>query len=310
MNSKADKIVKQESLAEKAPAPFLRWAGGKRKLVPVITSMFPKNFDGKTQRFHEPFVGGGSLMLALGDKSSNFYVPGKNLFINDSNPDLIDTYIAIRDTPDELIKELKKLANDLSKSAFEEIRSQLYSNSIKRAARFIYLNKTCFNGLWRVNSKGEFNVPWGQIKNPLICDEPNIRAISERLQKSTITNTTFSSAINAVKGGDIVYFDPPYIPLTKSASFASYAKEGFGIMDQYALSGSINGLTDLGALVLLSNSDTPETREIFSSLYLYQLDVTRSISANSSSRMKVKEILASNSRIPDSKLHPVLTRIQ
>lgn len=310
MNSKADKIVKQDSLTDKAPAPFLRWAGGKRKLVPVITSMFPKNFDGEKQRFHEPFVGGGSLMLALGDKNSNYYVPGKNLFINDSNPDLIDTYTAIRDTPAELIKELKKLSNDLSKSAFEEIRSQRHANAIKRAARFIYLNKTCFNGLWRVNSRGEFNVPWGQIKSPLICDEQNLNAVSARLQKSTITQTTFSSAINAVSSGDVVYFDPPYIPLTSSASFASYAKEGFGIMDQYALAGSISGLTDRGAWVLLSNSDTPETREIFGSLHLYQLDVTRSISAKSSSRMKVKEILASNSRIPESKLHPLLTRLQ
>ena len=249
-------------------------------------------------------------MLALGDKSSPFYVPGKNLFINDSNPDLIDTYIAIRDNTDELIRELKKLSNDLSRRAFEEVRAQRLTSPVKRAARFIYLNKTCFNGLWRVNSKGEFNVPWGQIKNPVICDERNLLSVSERLKKSTITHTTFSSAINSVGMDDVVYFDPPYIPITSSASFASYAKEGFGIMDQYALAGSIKGLTKNGASVLLSNSDTPETREIFSSLYLYQLDVRRSISANSSSRLKVKEILASNARIPDSKLHPLLTRIQ
>lgn len=310
MNSKADKKVKQESLLEIAPAPFLRWAGGKRKLVPVIASLFPKNFNGMENRFHEPFVGGGSLMLSLGDKTSALYVPGKNLFINDSNPDLIDTYTAIRDNTDELIRELRKLSHNLTKGAFEDIRAQRHSNSIKRAARFIYLNKTCFNGLWRVNSKGEFNVPWGQIKNPVICDEPNLRSIAQRLNRATITNSTFSSAINAVTAGDLVYFDPPYIPLTSSSSFASYAKEGFGIMDQYALAGSIEGLTERGAWVLLSNSDTPETRQIFSNMYLYQLDVRRSISANSSSRMKVKEILASNSRIPDSKLHTALTRLQ
>jgi len=309
VNSKADKYVAQESSIEIPPTPFLRWAGGKRKLVPVITSLFPKSFNGRENRFHEPFVGGGSLMLALGDKTSEHYVPGKNLFINDSNPDLIDTYISIRDNTDELIRELRKLSQDLTKGGFEEVRAQKHTNSIKRAARFIYLNKTCFNGLWRVNSKGEFNVPWGQIKNPVICNEPNLRSIASRLNRATITNTTFSSAINSVDVGDVVYFDPPYIPLTVSSSFASYAKEGFGIMDQYALAGSIEGLTDRGAWVLLSNSDTPETRKIFSNMYLYQLDVRRSISAKASSRMKVKEILASNFRISESKLHPLLTRL-
>lgn len=310
MKSTADRSVQQDSFLEKAPTPFLRWAGGKRKLVPVITSLLPKSFDGKQQRFHEPFVGGGSLMMALGDKSSTHYVPGKNLFINDSNPDLIDTYVAIRDKPDELIRQLKKLAGDLSKSAFESIRAQKPSDPVKRAARFIYLNKTCFNGLWRVNSRGDFNVPWGKIKNPVVCDEPNLRLISERLQSATITCTTFSSAINSVQFDDVVYFDPPYIPLTSSASFSNYAKEGFGIMDQYALAGSIRGLTDRGAWVLLSNSDTPETRQIFSDLHLYQLDVRRSISAKGTSRGLVKEILASNFRIAESKLHPSLIRIQ
>jgi len=142
-----------------------------------------------------------------------------------------------------------------------------------------------------------------------ICDEPNLRSVAERLKRSTITNTTFSSAINSVHFGDLVYFDPPYIPLTASASFASYAKEGFGIMDQYALSGAIDGLSNMGGWVILSNSDTPETREIFSGLNLYQLDVRRSISAKASSRMKVKEILATNFKIPDSKLNSLLTRV-
>jgi len=299
----------KEIITDKPPAPFLRWAGGKRKLVPIITSMFPRDFDGQINKFHEPFVGGGSLMLSLGDKSSKHYVPGKNLFINDSNPDLIDTYTAVRDNVDALIKELQKLSHDLTKSAFEEVRAQRHVNPVKRAARFIYLNKTCFNGLWRVNSRGEFNVPWGQIKNPVICDDKNLRAISKRLNQSTITHSTFSSVLNSVSPLDVVYFDPPYIPLTASSSFSGYAKEGFGILDQYALAGSIKGLTTRGAWVLLSNSDTPETREIFSDLYLYQLEVTRSISANASSRMKVKEILASNARIPDSTLHPLLTRV-
>ena len=232
------------------------------------------------------------------------------MFINDSNPDLIDTYLAIRDNTEELIRELKKLSHDLSQNAFEQIRSERHFLPVKRAARFIYLNKTCFNGIWRVNSNGDFNVPWGKLKNPLICDDDNLRSISERLKKSTITHTTFSSAINAVREQDVVYFDPPYIPLSSSASFSSYAKEGFGLMDHFALAGSINGLTSRGAWVILSNSDTPETREIFGdSMFLYHLDVTRSVSAKSESRIKVKEIIASNYKIQESSLPIKLKRI-
>ena len=286
------------------PAPFLRWAGGKRKLVPVIESIFPKNWSGETNKFFEPFVGGGSLMIALGNPESKHFTPGRNLIINDVNPDLINTYIAIRDDVETLIRRLNRFDGQVSKATYEKIRAMEPRSQIGIAARFIYLNKTCFNGLWRVNKEGKFNVPWGKIKNPKICDSENLRALSLRLQGSIISQNNFAHAVNEANKNDLIYFDPPYIPISTSSSFSKYAREGFGLVEQFALAGTIEGLTKKGSHVILSNSDTVETREIFGeNLYLYQFDVRRSISANSSSRVMVKEILATNFNVP-SRLLP------
>ena len=283
--------------------PFLRWAGGKRKLVPLITSLFPERFDGQVNRYFEPFVGGGSLMLALGHESVRVYTPGKNVFINDLNPDLIVTYRSIRDDVESLIQELSEIGEIKTKDQFERVKKWDPPNAISQAARFIYLNKTCFNGLWRVNSKGEFNVPWGKIKNPLICDIPNLRSISKRLATSTITHQPYINAVATAKKGDLVYLDPPYIPLSNSSSFSKYSKQDFGILDHYALSGVIGGLTERGAHVILSNSNTELSRQIFGpELHLYKLNVTRSISANSGSRTKVSELIATNFKLSKSKL--------
>ena len=280
------------------PTPFLRWAGGKRRLADLIVDSMPSVFDGLTNSFFEPFVGGGAVSFHLGNPELNSYVPGKNLFINDSNPDLIATYLTIRDEPEELLQLIEKLAIKKDKNEFEKIKAWKPSNVTEKAARFIYLNKTCFNGLWRVNSKGEFNVPWGKLKNPLIVNPTNLIACSERLKKATITNFNYSSALEKAKSGDVVYMDPPYLPLSPSSSFSKYAKNDFGILDHYALSGVIQGLTDRGVHVILSNSDTPLTREIFGEkLTLRQLSVQRSISASAESRVSVKEIIGVNFKI-------------
>ena len=277
------------------PAPFLRWAGGKRKLVETIISSFPKSFNSNQNNFFEPFVGGGALSLYLGNKNLEHYVPGKRLFINDVNPDLITTYQVIQQNPVELMNKLKKFAKELSREEFDHIRALRPTKPVEIAARFIYLNKTCFNGLWRVNGKGEFNVPWGKLKNPLIFSKANIELASERLQGATITNLGYASALTSAAKNDLVYLDPPYIPLNPTSSFSKYAKEDFGILDQYALAGVIDGLTARGVNVILSNSDTSLTRQIYGdSLTLHQLSVTRSISANSSSRMKVQEVIGVN----------------
>jgi DNA adenine methylase len=283
--------------ASTSPKPFLRWAGGKRKLVPEILKSFPLAFDGMVNRFYEPFVGGGSLMLSLGDPTSNFYVPGNKLHINDVNPDLISVYVTLRDNPVQLINALRKLEDRVNKSDYEKMRSSKPKTELQTAVRFIYLNKTCFNGLWRVNSKGEFNVPWGKIKKPALLDAENFLKVSERLQKAKITNQDFTKAIKTARAGDLVYFDPPYIPLTQTASFSAYAKDGFGLKDQENLAQTIKELTEIGVYVILSNSDTPLTRKIYGkSLNFKTIQVRRSISANSNGRIKVTEIIGSNER--------------
>jgi DNA adenine methylase len=297
-NQRVQNVKKPSSPSQQpivGPTPFLRWAGGKRRLAETIVSSFPKSFNSTQNCFFEPFVGGGALSLYLGNKGLDQYVPGKKLFINDLNPDLITTYKVIQQDPEKLMKKLKSLAKDLSHEEFLRIRALRPTKPVEVAARFIYLNKTCFNGLWRVNSKGEFNVPWAKLKSPLIYSKPNLEMVSERLQGATITNIGYASALSAAAKDDLVYFDPPYIPLNSTSSFSKYAKEDFGNLDQYALAGVIDGLTARGVHVILSNSDTSLTRKIFGdSLTLHQMSVTRSISANSSSRMKVQELIGVN----------------
>lgn len=286
------------------PQPFLRWAGGKRKLVDSLISSFPTSFVRSKHSFYEPFVGGGALMLALGDKERPEYVPGNRLYINDSNPDLIATYLSIRDDLDSLCEQLEILSRYTSKTAFTRVKANRPQDNVSRAARFIYLNKTCFNGLWRVNSKGEFNVPWGKLKTPKIFDPDNLRAVHIRLQGAKISCNSFQTALETTQKGDLVYLDPPYLPLSASSSFSKYAKEDFGLLNQYALAGVIDGLTSRGVNVILSNSDTPLTRRIFGdSLALHQISVQRTISANASSRKPVNEIIGTNfPSSPSSKL--------
>ena len=180
-----------------APQPFLRWAGGKRRLVEALIQSFPSSFSSAKNFYYEPFVGGGALMLALGNRNLPHYLPGQRLYINDSNPDLIITYQVIRDDVDSLIRKLEQIGNDTSKVAYLRVRADQPRNEVSRAARFIYLNKTCFNGLWRVNSKGDFNVPWGKLKNPKIFDVENLLTVNLRLQQSSITHGPYQSALES-----------------------------------------------------------------------------------------------------------------
>jgi DNA adenine methylase len=278
------------------PLPFIKWAGGKRTLVPIIANLFPKDFDPSKNRFYEPMVGGGALMLALGDiDGSHMYVAGKKLVINDVNPILIETYKVIRDSVEELISELELLSNDLSAEAFERVKNSIVTKPVEVAARFIYLNKTCFNGLWRVNGSGKFNVPWGQNPNASVFDAEHLRSVSLRLRGAQIRQTTYIAAIEDAKAGDLVYLDPPYIPLSLSASFSKYQKDNFGLLDHHAMSAVVAELTERGVRVILSNSDTAETRRIFGKvLTLYGVSMRRSIGASSASRTKVQEVLAFN----------------
>jgi len=286
------------------PKPFLRWAGGKRQIVDVLKDSIPNSIFSADRNYFEPFLGGGALMFALGDSSDNKFIPGNRVFINDSNPVLVCTYIAVRDEVELLSKKLAILSRNTSKQSYLRIRASAPRSEIARAARFIYLNKTCFNGLWRVNNEGKFNVPWAGLKAPKVFDEYNLRVASERLKGSKILVGNFQKALVAAERGDLVYLDPPYLPLSSTSNFSKYAKDDFGILDHYALSGVIEGLTAQGIHVILSNSDTPLTRKIFGdSLSLHKISVQRMIPAKSESRNRVDEIIGTNFPIAaDSRL--------
>lgn len=278
-----------------APKPFIRWAGGKRRLLTNLHANLPKNLDIQNFRFYEPFVGGGALMLSLGDSNADFYIPGNRLIIGDVNPDLVKTYKIIKNHPHELISELKKLQSHVTLQDYDQMRRKHPKTDLQIATRFIYLNKTCFNGIWRVNSKGEFNVPWGKIRFPKLFDETNIYAVSERLRGTKILSASFSKIVSTAKKGDLVYFDPPYLPTKKVETFSAYSKSGFGIEDHLELKETIRRLTKLGIFVLMSNSNSEVTREIYGDvLTLKTVDIHRTISGQNHGRNKTKEIIGIN----------------
>ncbi len=279
------------------PTPFLRWAGGKRRLTHALIETFPLEFDPKKHRFFEPFAGGGALSFALGNKDSESFVPGKNLSISDMNLELINTYRVVRDSVGDLIEKLAKLEKKIDETNYYRIRRNIPEDKIARAARFIFLNKTCYNGLWRVNRDGLFNVPFDKKKTgkASLFSHENLMSCSHRLQGASILHCSFDKAVSKATQGDLVYFDPPYIPLTPTASFSSYSKEGFGIDDHQKLTEVIRGLTKRGVFVLFSNSDTPLTREIFQdNLALRRLYMRRTMSAIGHNRKDVYEILGMN----------------
>ena len=279
------------------PSPFLRWAGGKRRLTHALIETFPLEFDPLRHRFFEPFVGGGALAFALGNNDSDSFVPGKNLTISDMNPELIKTYKVVRDSVFDLIDDLTILERKIDEKNYYRIRRDVPDDDIARAARFIFLNKTCYNGLWRVNRDGLFNVPFDKKKTgkASLFSHENLIACSERLKGASIRHCGFESAVSRASRGDLVYFDPPYIPLTQTSSFSSYSKEGFGLENHKELAVVIRDLTRRGVYVLFSNSDTPLTRKIFKDdLDLRRLYMRRSMSANGENRKDVYELLGMN----------------
>jgi len=214
--------------------------------------------------------------------------------LSDSNAELINFYKVVRDAPNELIRRAKSMEADISEDAFYRVRSSRPKSDVGRAARLLYLNRLCFNGLYRVNSLGEFNVPFGRLKNPIVCNPSLILSCSNSLSRSILATADFPRVLKKAKPGDLVYFDPPYIPLTATSSFASYQSAGFGISDQKRLAQTITTLTAKGVFVILSNSDTPLSREIFKGLTLFSVPASRSISASPKSRKRVREIIAIN----------------
>ncbi len=263
--------------------PFIKWAGGKSRLIPKMSKLFPpKN---QISRYFEPFLGGGAVFFHLQHPKS---------FLSDSNSELVELYEIVRDNVEELIKALKSHKND--RDYFYEIRAQdpAKLSAIKRAARFVYLNKTCFNGLYRVNSNGGFNVPFGSYKNPAICDKESLRAASLALQSTKLTHGDFQSIVAKAKTTDFIYFDPPYQPLNKTSSFTSYTSGGFGENEQRQLANLYRDLAERGCFVMLSNSDTPLIRELYKDFTIHEIQASRAINSNGGGRGKITELLIIN----------------
>jgi len=273
--------------------PFLKWAGGKRQLLSQFEPYLP--ILGEENTYYEPFVGAGAML---------FHLQPKRAIANDINSELINVYNVIKSdnkTFELLIEKLKYHAEHHNKEHFYEIRewdrTEEYAkySFIDRAARFIYLNKTCFNGLYRVNSKGQFNVPCGKYVKPDIVNEVVLRDVRKYLtdieNKIEFLNKDFKEIVNNAIKDDFIYFDPPYDPLNQTSSFTSYASNGFGKNEQLQLREVFKELDDRGCKVLLSNSDTPFIREIYSDFEIVTVQANRAINAKGQGRGRINEIL-------------------
>jgi len=267
------------------PRPFLKWAGGKTQLIKSLRAYLPAKFN----RYWEPFLGGGAFFFSLRPQQAALY---------DVNSELINTYIAVRDSVDELISELK--THIYEESHFYAVRewdrdpSFCQMPAIKRAARFIYLNKTCFNGLHRVNSKGYFNVPFGRYSNPTIADEVNLKACSQALAGVQLVNESYLSIEDRVAPGDLVYFDPPYVPVSETSSFTSYTEDGFSFSDQILLRDLFSRLASKGAFVMLSNSESPFVEGLYKGFNINLVSATRAINSKAGDRGPVGELIITN----------------
>ncbi len=273
------------------PKPFVKWVGGKRQLLAQFRRLNlypPELFDVKTGKYFEPFVGGGAVFFDL--------LPERG-FLSDLNKELVTTYNVIKNNVEGLIASLKK--HKTEKEYFLKVRAQDPNKmgDLDVASRFIFLNRTCFNGMYRVNKAGGFNVPYGKYDNPLICDEDNLKKVSIALQRIEIKHQDYKEVLKKAKKGDFVYFDPPYYPVSKTASFTSYTAESFLDKEQIELRDTVLELNKRGCFVMLSNSDTPFINEIYSGfkgIRINKVEAGRAINSKGSGRGKVTEVLITN----------------
>jgi DNA adenine methylase len=274
------------------PKPFVKWAGGKRQLLAELEKNFPKQFG----TYFEPFLGGGAVLFDLLAKKPNL-----KCSISDLNSDLVLAYVTIRDKLGRLIESLENHSKNYHKDStnyYYEVRKQEPKTQIEKVSRLLFLNKTCFNGLYRVNSKGKFNVPMGRYTNPNIVNSENLTIASKFLQseKIKISCRDFESILKDAKKGDFVYFDPPYQPVSDTANFTSYTHRDFTEDDLQRLADLANQLNSKGVHVLLSNSNTKIVKKIFSSKKwkVKEIAVNRAINSNSQKRTGHKEVLIKN----------------
>ncbi len=265
--------------------PFVKWAGGKGQLLEQIERCLPEKFG----KYYEPFIGGGALFFHLWNTERL-----SEAVISDNNPDLINIYRVIKTDVDGLIEELKKPKYVNEKERYYEIRAWEPEDPVEKAARMLYLNKTCFNGLYRVNSKGKFNVPFGRYKNPRYLNEENLREVHEALKNTEILLTDFENAVKGAEKGDFVYFDPPYHPLSDTANFTSYTKGAFTSDDQKRLAETFRRLAEKGVYVMLSNSYTEFIESLYSDFNLHTVYARRHINSDPNGRGEIREYLITN----------------
>ncbi|APT92091.1 modification methylase [Corynebacterium phocae] len=268
--------------------PVLKWVGGKRQLLPQIKAALP---DALAGRYFEPFLGGGAVLFSQSPAAAT---------VGDLNAELVNVYTQVRDNCTELIRLLSSFPND--EDFFYDMRARDRApefaswSPIQRAARTIYLNKTCYNGLYRVNNAGQFNAPFGRYANPAICDEPTLRAVSRYLRTNDIEllNADYASVIAGARAGDFVYFDPPYDPVNPTSNFTGYQSGGFGRADQIRLQHTCEELNERGVKFLLSNSATDFIQELYADFTVEIVHATRAVNSVASKRGKVPEVLVRN----------------
>ncbi len=289
--------------------PFLKWAGGKGQLLGEISKYYP--FDKGITKYAEPFIGGGAVLF---DILNNYSID--EVYISDRNAELINAYCTVRDNVDALVENLLKLQKEFVPLNSED-RREYYNKmrcefnelnkcsderfKVNRAALMIFLNKTCFNGLYRVNKKGQFNVPMGAYKNPLICDIDNLIAVSKRLKNVRIELGDYRKSVDFIDKNTFVYFDPPYRPLTSTASFTAYTEFSFDDAAQLELAEFATKMSERGAKIVVSNSDPKNVDEndnffdiAYSVFDIKRVEVPRMINCNSQARGKIRELLISN----------------
>jgi len=283
------------------PKPFIKWAGGKSNIIPVYEKI--GLLDIEFNDYYEPFLGGGAMFFYLWKKGK---IKGR-AYLSDINKDLIDTYLVIRDNLEDLLGYLNSLKYKYTKEDYYKFRRRYNilkskkeistTEKAEKSALFIYLNKTCFNGLYRENKKGEFNVPFGRYKNPKIYDEYNLRAASRALKNSILKVSDFGDAVFSAQKDDFVYFDPPYIPISPTSNFTSYHQQDFDIEDQKRLAETISKLSLKGVKILLSNAYHPTIKDIYKDIpdiNFFVVLAPRYINSNGNKRGPVKEYAITN----------------
>ena len=287
--------------------PFVKWVGGKSQLLEEIRKKYPQ----KIEKYCEPFVGGGAVLFDILQK----FQP-KEVLINDINKELINTYLQVKNHCEELINQLNELQTQYKKLGQEDRKVLFYEKrtrynelkvngdeleNLEKATLFIFLNKTCFNGLYRVNSKGLFNVPFNNAKNPLICDAENLRSCSQVLQNVILKTGDYKECESFIDEKTFVYIDPPYRPLTQTSAFTSYSENQFLDKEQIELAQFIDNIAKKGSTILASNSDPKNSNEeddffdnLYSNFEIERVSASRMINANPEKRGAIREILISN----------------